>query len=370
MNMTLFHVPTPKEFKIGGKIQIYNLVQHMFRKKIYIAVGGLGTYFLSVSQFDYTNSYFTINIRWYVPCSDKYPRWSSIFRILSLELWIILIISIVLVAISITLVGRYNCTSEWQGYKTLTSSLTNVWAVILGVAVSTMPRTPSTRLLFIALVCFSLCFSTVFQAFLTTFLTDPGYKTPIQNMDELLASGIKLAYNPGQEQIFEISYETEGSKVKRNRANCPSLWVCLGWAVYQKNVSILLLDNDAEIVYESGYFVSEISEHLLCRLEDRVVFKEFLSMIMFHGDPLMKRFNEIIDRILEAGIYKFWISIYMNQIKIFSHRISIVNPLDGYYSFNFYHMQPAFHLLLIGWCISVICFIVELLCYRVLSKRR
>jgi hypothetical protein len=34
----------------------------------------------------------------------------------------------------------------------------------------------------------------VFQAFLTTFLIDSGYKTPIQNMDELFASGMRLAY--------------------------------------------------------------------------------------------------------------------------------------------------------------------------------
>jgi hypothetical protein len=43
-------------------------------------------------------------------------------------------------------------------------------------------------------VCFSLAFSTVFQAFLTTYLINSGYKTPIQNMDEIFASGMKLAY--------------------------------------------------------------------------------------------------------------------------------------------------------------------------------
>jgi len=119
------------------------------------------------------------------------------------QLWLVLIISILLVGISITILGRYSCTSEWQVYKTLTSSLTNVLAVILGVAVSTMPRTPSLRSLFLAWVCFSVAFSTVFQAFLTTFLVDSGYKTPIKNMDELFASDMKLAYPPEYSYIFE-----------------------------------------------------------------------------------------------------------------------------------------------------------------------
>jgi hypothetical protein len=109
----------------------------------------------------------------------QYQRWSSIFRILSLELLVVLIISIMIAAISATLVGRNSCRSEWQGYKTMASSLTNVWAVILGVSVSTMPRSPSLRSLFLAWAVFSVAFSTVFQAFLTTFLIDSSYDTPI-----------------------------------------------------------------------------------------------------------------------------------------------------------------------------------------------
>jgi len=167
-----------------------------------------------------------LSLQWYVPCSVKYPRWSSFYRILSVELWLVLILSIVMAAISTTLAGRYICTSEWQGYKTLTSSLTNVLAVILAVSVSTMPRTPSLRSLFFSWVCFSVAFSTVFQAFLTTFLIGSGYKTPIQSKDELYESGIKLCYQPRYNFIFENGDETELSKSKRNRANCSWYGVC------------------------------------------------------------------------------------------------------------------------------------------------
>jgi hypothetical protein len=84
-----------------------------------------------------------------------------------------------------------------------------------------MPRTPSLRSLFLALVFFSLSFSTVFQAFLTTFLIDSGYKTPIQNMEELFASGITLAYQEGQNIIFDNGDEKEASIVQRSRVNFP-----------------------------------------------------------------------------------------------------------------------------------------------------
>ena len=269
-----------------------------------------------------------------------------------------------------TLVGRYSCTAEWQVYKTLTSSLTNVWAVILGVSVSTMPRSPSLRSLFFAWVCFSLAFSTVFQAFLTTFLVDSGYKTPIQNMDELFSSGIKFAYQPGYSFIFENGDETEASKVQNKQANCPLFEVCLNWTLYQKNVSILVDDFSVEMSYARGQYVGENSEPLLCRLEDGVVYSTGLTMIMVYGDPLMKRVTEIIDRVVEAGIYKYWFFLKIHKHKLQSRKIAIVQKLDGYYSFNLYNIQPAFYLLLMGWCLSVICFMIEVLHNRVLKKRK
>jgi glycosyltransferase involved in cell wall biosynthesis len=90
---------------------------------------------------------------------------------------------------------------------------------------------------------------------------------------------------------------------------------------------------------------------------------------MYHGDPLMKRVTEIIDRLVEAGIYNYWISLRIYMYKLGSRKIAIANPLEGYYSFNLYHMQPAFYLSLMGWCLSAICFIVELFCNGVLNKR-
>ena len=367
MNMTFVHVPTPEGFELE-KGSVNNLVTAMIAKEAYIALGGVIKNFSFYTSFDVTSTYITTRFRWYVPCSVKYPRWSSIFRILSVELWLVLIITIVTAALSTTLVGRYSCTPEWQEYKTLTSSLTNIWAVILGVAVSTMPRTPSLRLLFFTWMCFSIAFSTVFQAFLTMFLIESVYKTPIQNMDELFASGIKLAYPPEYNFIFENGNETEVLKVQRNRVICPSFDLCFYWAMYQKNTSILLSEVHAEFLYAIGNLDGENSKPLLCRLEEGVFLNSGLTMMMFHGDPLLRRVNEIIDRVVEAGLYNHWISLLLNWYKILVQKIAIVQPLDGYYSFNLYHMQPSFYLLLMGWCLSALCFMVEVLYNRILSK--
>jgi hypothetical protein len=134
-------------------------------------------------------------------------------------------------------------------------------------------------------------------------------------------------------------------------------------------VSILLPDKIVEEFYASGGLVGENSEPFLCRLEDGVFDSYGNSMIMFHGDPLMTRVNEIINRVVEAGLHTFWNSRRLNLMKIYSRKIAIVYPLDEYYSFNLYHMQPAFYLIFIGWCLSAFCFMVEVLYNRLLSKR-
>jgi len=369
MNMTFVHVSTPEDLNyVNGRLSD-ELFWAMISKETDIALGDLQLNFIFYSYFDSSNTHYIFSYRWYVPCFIKHPRWSSMFRILAVELWLVLIISIVIAAISTTLVGRYSWTSEWQRYKTLPSSLTNLWAVILGVSVSTMPRTPSLRSLFLAWLCFSVAFNTVFQAFLTTFLIDSGYKTPIQNMDELFASGIKLAYFPYHSFIFETGDETEASKVQRNSVICPSDEDCIDWVHYQKNISVLLPDDDVEENFAVGDYLGENSKPFLCGIKDGVFRNTGLTMIMLHGDPLMRRVTEIIDRVVEAGIYNYWNSLRMQLIKLSSRKTSNVHPLYGYYSFYLHHMQPAFYLLLFGWCLSALCFVVEILYNRVLSKR-
>jgi hypothetical protein len=183
-------------------------------------------------------------------------------------------------------------------------------------------------------------------------------------MDELFASGIKLAF---QGNNLDIGDETEVSEVQRSRVNCPSYWGCVDWAKYQKNVSVALMDINAEYHYAIGDFIGENSKPLLCKLEDGVIFPVSSTMLMLHGDPLMRRVKEIIDRVVEAGLYTHWVFLQFNRHKIHFRKIGIIQQLDGYYSLNLYHMQIAFYLILMGWFLSALCFMIEELYNRELS---
>jgi hypothetical protein len=96
----------------------------------------------------------------------------------------------------------------------------------------------------------------------------------------------------------------------------------------------------------------------MCRLEDGVVYTTAITMMMIHGDPLMRGFNEIIDSVFAAGLYKFCYSMRKHGLKLLSRKIVIVHPIDGYYCFDQYNIQPAFYILLMGWCLGTLCLLV------------
>ena len=151
-------------------------------------------------------------------------------------------------------------------------------------------------------------------------LTDPDYKTPMQNMYDLFVSAIKLAYPPEYNFILQTGEDTEASKVIRS----PSFEVCVELVMYQKNVSILLADIVAERNFGVSDLVGENSEHLVYRLEYGVVYTTVLTMIMFRGDTLMRGDTEIIDRVVKASLYAHWFSGDSEWMKLLRKRTAII----------------------------------------------
>jgi hypothetical protein len=82
----------------------------------------------------------------------------------------------------------------------------------------------------------------------------------------------------------------------------------------------------------------------------------------------MRRVNEIIDRVVEAVLYNHWRSLHVSWYKATGKKTAIVQQLNVYYSFNFYHMQTTFYILLMGWSLSALCFVFEVLYNRFLIK--
>ena len=102
-------------------------------------------------------------------------------------------------------------------------------------------------------------------------------------MDELFASGIKLAYPQEYSSIVEYGDETETFKVQRIRVNCPKSG-CFHWAKHNKNISTFLDDLIVERHLAFGYILGENYEPFLCRMKEGVVYNDGLRIVMLKGD--------------------------------------------------------------------------------------
>jgi hypothetical protein len=189
-------------------------------------------------------------------------------------------------------------------------------------------------------------------------------------MDELLSSGMKLAYDLGMSYIFEYGDETEVSTVRKMKADCPTFEICVDWATREQNVSVLMLDVSVKVAAKAFPLFKKSDKYFLCRIDDGLFYNFESVMLMFYGDPILTRVNEIIDRVMEAGLYNYWFSQFEYQYESLLLNLNTTFQIEEYYSFNLYHMQPAFYLLLMGLCLSVFCFVIEVIFYRLINKRK
>jgi hypothetical protein len=83
---------------------------------------------------------------------------------------------------------------EYESFRRVVDAVLDVWALILGVPVSPLPRTVPLRMFFYARACYGLTINTVFQAYITAFLTHPGFEKSIKNEDEVFIYGIKYGF--------------------------------------------------------------------------------------------------------------------------------------------------------------------------------
>lgn len=155
LNMTEKYLPSPSSFEIQN--MFLEVAQSLIYGKADIVFGGVESRARWAWQdyIDTTRSYFTRRIRWYVPCAFKHPRWNSIFRIFSRQLWFSVMISLAVISFSVALIAKLGGIYSKVSW-TVTSSFTCAWAMLLGVTAPALPRTGSVRVVFLAWLVFSL----------------------------------------------------------------------------------------------------------------------------------------------------------------------------------------------------------------------
>jgi hypothetical protein len=375
LNLTLVGLPAryPGRKRINEFVNMNALSAELVKGTADIVIGQVLREEIFGYHLETTRSYYSIRISWCTPCATKYPRWTSIFRIFSVDLWISFHLSLVLVIITVVCISNYGHKfhlTEFRAYRDINSVITNITAVSLGMSVATKPRSSPLRVFFFFWVCHSLAVNTVFQAYLTSFLIDTGYEEPIRNVEELLTAGMKFGFPLSYKIFFKDPSDAVGSAVLKKMTLCPDEAICMKWASQYRNISTLRSEFSAEYSNSIGSSTDENNRPLLCDLEDGVVVYFETVFAVLRGNPLLEHINDVIDRIVEGGIFVQWKKLFFNSERVAKKTTSSHTLADTYLDISIIHVQSAFYFLLMGHAISLLSLVIERAWYSHTSDRQ
>jgi hypothetical protein len=142
MNMTILLLPLIDDFRItqdeSGNFAGYTAL--LMYDEADTALEGIMRTATSTILIDVTKSYFQLRWEWYVPCPVKFPGWKSTFRIFSATAWLNTFLSAVLAIIVIVFLARSGV-KECESFRSVVDEISDVWALIFGVSILTLPRT-------------------------------------------------------------------------------------------------------------------------------------------------------------------------------------------------------------------------------------
>jgi hypothetical protein len=335
-----------------------------------VAIGHLPLNAVALPYADPTVTIIFDTLRWFVPCPRPVSRMGKIMKVFTVSVWFNVVVVFILTALIFWRLANvpysHMRVTESQSYTKMRRCLYIVWALSLGVSVPEKPRTLKLRVFFSFFLCYCFTVGMVFQATCISFLVNPGYHTAISNFDELVKAGLPYGKIEKLENFMRLISYYEQDRFRSYVVDCSDHHTCLHRLFVDGNITIFAPMVDA--MYVLSHIGMSQNRKLLCTLNDNT-FPLDIAMYLTKGHPLLHLFNVVIRRCIEAGLgQKYWTDMIFHihlQHAADSKEPSCVVCNDIYFVFTLSHVKAAFVALFLGFLLSAIVFLIELV-----SKRR
>jgi hypothetical protein len=374
LNFTMIH-DRPQPISTDYIRSVQNVMEEVIFDNSDLAIGEIPLLYDTIKYADYTVSYVTQHVVWFVPCGRCESRVTTISRIFSVPVWIMIILLFFIVSILMSCMGAYlnrNKVLESHNFLNVTACLFTLWAVTMGVSASELPRTPKLRSFFILFVWYSVVISTVFQTYFTSSLVDPGLKDRIRDLEGLLKSGLEFGYDPLFDAHISNTTDWRYGEIKERRTECIDRNYCFGRVAITGDFAYLDVDG---VKYLNEH---RQKSHLACLLDDGRI-NNALTMYMKKGDVIIDKINDIVTIFKESGLYNKISTDYYYNVAVFGGKNmwfrKIVNETlsppddeiltqEDYVPLSLTHLHIALDLTLIGYTLSFFVMMGEILVHK------
>jgi hypothetical protein len=361
-----------KALNMSLDIEIRNEIQHVNSSADILVRGFNALPLTKFKKMDVTRNYFTNSFVWHTPCAVQNKMWIRFFNIFSVDVWLCFVFSLFLAVLTVRCISSFEeklHLHESKSYSNNSSATTNIMSVAFSVSVRTQPRATPLRLFFFCWVCYSVAISTVFQAFFTANLIEPAYEEPIRTVEQMVQSERKFGFKQGDERWFKETSDSVDSVIFKNAVRCPDEEKCLTWANVYQNFSMILNEMRAEMLRKIGKWFDENNRPLLCKLKNGFVRKHGFVFMVGKGRHLLELINDVIDRVVEGGIFT-----HIRNCALYEHgaesKLNSASFADSYTTITIRHFRTPFYLFFMGNALALVCFMIEILWNRYTSKGR
>jgi hypothetical protein len=338
-----------------------------------LTIGGFPLHLMAAAFADPTISHLDDNMVWYVPCGGPNSRMERIMKIFTPSLWMALCITFILAVV--VMWGLDNTTQFIQpnvpvlhASTRLLSSIYIIWSVTLGISVSKIPKNYTLRTVFICFVWYSFAISCVFQTYFTSILVNPGMSKQITTLEELYQSSFVYHYNNRTDAFIKFTDPSYNSEIRLERKECLYRGVCIIDYLNSQDVIIISSSFHAEYYKLAALPIGSLPPPM-CALTDKFYNIRY-TIYIAKGSFLVDSFNRIIRQVTEAGLIDKmthdaktnWRYENLSNGHLATGNIFQTDKESGhYFVFSMSHLKVAFYLLALGYVISILMIIGELL---------
>jgi hypothetical protein len=190
---------------------------------------------------------------------------------------------------------------------------------------------------------------------------EPAYERKIETLDELQDSDIIYGYHPATDfnlQTVEYPEFAKFSEAKKLREECSDLRKCVQRTITKGDMASIVSPLLATYVASEMGIADESRD--ICYLNEHLM-SAGLTVLLKKGNLFLDRFNILIRRCLEAGFLERHWSELKHLARIRSRDNSTETDNGMFVTFSVSHLTPAFVVLILGYILSSVVFITELI---------
>nr|CAD7573010.1 unnamed protein product [Timema californicum] len=299
-----------------------------------------------------------------VPKSDRLPDHMIVTLPFSADTWTVLFCVFPLLVLVFKIISH-------DAELELNTTLEMIRILVTGATFS-MPLSTCRRLYLLLCLIYSLIMINSYQGALTSFLTVSKFYPDINTLQQLDQSGLRIAISivHGFTSVNDPAFQFDPNDAMVMRLVRKSFFTynryeALSLVAHKKKTSFFTLKRWARYYVKLHEYSDQDGQPLLhvmeeCTLPAKIVFEFPVN------SPFQNRFNVIIGRLYESGLFLHWYSEMMVRSRYDSEgfeKRSSLKPL------TIDHVRTPFLILFGGLCVSIIYISCEIILHKLYRRR-